>query len=137
MIRCLGRIKKRIAHALKRQDRPRKALLAKGIEWEYKVVQMIAQAPPNPNDASKKLGGSLSVETLRNQFPEYYKGQNGRQQINDFLNVLGSDRWELIAIQQIAEMPLMVFKRPKSMQKSSSTAKSIEGLESKHGERQQ
>jgi hypothetical protein len=29
------------------------------------------------------------------------------------LNCLGADGWELIQIQQVADLPLMVFKRPK------------------------
>ena len=81
--------------------------------WEYKVVQMVPQAPADAADASRKLGGSLSPEALRSQFPEHYGGVNGRKQINDFLNVLGDEGWELVQFQQIGELPLMVFKRPK------------------------
>ncbi len=82
------------------------------IVWQYKVVQMVAQAPANPDDASRRLGGSLSAEALRNQFPEYYNNANGRAQICDFLNELGHDGWELIQVQQVADLPLMIFKRP-------------------------
>lgn len=81
--------------------------------WEYKVVQMVAQAPPDADNASKKLGGALSAEALKQQFPEYYSQHNGRQQICDFLNRLGDDGWELVQIQQVADLPLMVLKRPK------------------------
>jgi len=77
------------------------------------VVQMVAQAPPNADNASKKLGGALSAEALKQQFPEYYSQHNGRQQICDFLNRLGDDGWELVQIQQVADLPLMVLKRPK------------------------
>ena len=80
--------------------------------WEYKVVQMVAQAPADPDDASRKLGGSLSAEALRSQFPEYYSQGNGRAQISSFLNDIGRDGWELIQTQQIADLPLMIFKRP-------------------------
>jgi len=82
-------------------------------QWEYKVVQMVAQAPPDADNASKKLGGTLSAEALKAQFPEYYSQHNGRQQICDFLNRLGDDGWELVQIQQVADLPLMVLKRPK------------------------
>jgi hypothetical protein len=82
-------------------------------QWEYKVVQMVAQAPPDADNASKKLGGALSAEALKQQFPEYYSQHNGRQQICDFLNRLGDDGWELVQIQQVADLPLMVLKRPK------------------------
>ena len=80
--------------------------------WEYKVVQMVGQASADPNHASRKLGGTLSAEALRSQFPEHYSQGNGRAQICDFLNDIGRDRWELIQIQQIADLPLMIFKRP-------------------------
>jgi len=81
--------------------------------WEYKVVQMVAQAPPDAANASKKLGGALSPEALKEQFPEYYNQHNGRQQICDFLNRLGDEGWELVQIQQVADMPLMFLKRPR------------------------
>ena len=94
--------------------------------WEYKVVQMVAQAPADPDDASRKLGGSLSAEALRSQFPEYYSQGNGRAQISSFLNDIGRDGWELIQIQQIADLPLMIFKRPLRSQSSTSMAKPVE-----------
>ena len=94
--------------------------------WEYKVVQMVAQAPADPDDASRKLGGSLSAEALRSQFPEYYSQGNGRAQICNFLNDIGRDGWELIQIQQIADLPLMIFKRPLRGQSKRSTAKPVE-----------
>ncbi len=81
------------------------------IVWEYKVVQMISQSQASPDEISRKLGGSLSAEYLRAQFPEYYADQNGRAQICDFLNNLGRDGWELIQVQQVAALPLMIFKR--------------------------
>ena len=96
------------------------------VVWEYKVVQMVAQAPADPDDASRKLGGSLSAEALRSQFPEYYSQGNGRAQISSFLNDIGRDGWELIQIQQIADLPLMIFKRPVHSQSETSMAKPVE-----------
>ena len=90
------------------------------------VVQMVAQAPADPDDASRKLGGSLSAEALRSQFPEYYSQGNGRAQISSFLNDIGRDGWELIQIQQIADLPLMIFKRPLRSQSETSMAKPVE-----------
>ena len=81
--------------------------------WDYKVVQLVSQVPPSPEDASRKLGGSISADALRSQFPESYASQNGRHQLNEFLNLLGDDGWELVQIQQIVDLPLMVFKRPR------------------------
>ena len=94
--------------------------------WEYTVVQMAAQAPADPDDASRKLGGSLSAEALRSQFPEYYSQGNGRAQISSFLNDIGRDGWELLQIQQIADLPLMIFKRPLRSQSETSIAKPVE-----------
>ena len=91
--------------------------------WEYKVVQMFAQSQADPNDISRKLGGSLSAESLRAQFPEYYTQSNGRQQICDFLNQLGKEGWELIQVQQVAALPLMIFKRPILERKRDAMAK--------------
>ena len=93
--------------------------------WEYKVVQMVGQASADPDDASRRLGGSLSAEALRNQFPEYYNDGNGRAQIAVFLNDIGRDGWELIQIQQIGTLPLMLFKRPVRKQRQTSMAKSM------------
>lgn len=102
--------------------------------WEYKVVQLVAQPPASPEDASRKLGGSLSAEALRSQFPEYYANQNGRRQINDFLNRLGDDGWELVQVQQIADLPLMVFKRPKRLAAAGNLAKQEPEAEEHHAQ---
>ena len=85
------------------------------IIWEYKVVQMISQSQVSPDEISRKLGGSLSAESLKAQFPEYYADQNARAQICDFLNDLGRDGWQLIQVQQVAALPLMIFKRQMQM----------------------
>ena len=73
-----------------------------------------------------KRQGSLSAEALRSQFPEYYSRGNGRAQISSFLNDIGRDGWELIQIQQIADLPLMIFKRPLRSQSETSMAKPVE-----------
>ena len=101
-------------------------------KWEYKVVQMVAQEPADAADASRKLGGALSPEALRSQFPEHYGNANGRKQINDFLNVLGEEGWELMQFQQIGALPLMVFKRPKQLSTESSGATAVEAGTASH-----
>ena len=116
-MKLMKRWLRKLQHRLKRR-RDKQNLV-----WEYKVVQMVAQAPADPDDASRKLGGSLSAEALRNQFPEYYSQGNGRAQISSFLNDIGRDGWELIQIQQIADLPLMIFKRPLHSQSEPSIAK--------------
>ena len=119
-MKLMKRWLRKLQHKLKRRwDK-------QNLVWEYKVVQMVAQAPADPDDASRKLGGSLSAEALRSQFPEYYSQGNGRAQISNFLNDIGRDGWELIQIQQIADLPLIIFKRPLRGQSERSTAKPVE-----------
>ena len=84
--------------------------------WEYKVVQLINSPSSNPEDASKKLGGSLSAESLKQQFPGIYSKQDGRRQISDFLNRLGGEGWELVLYEKLLGMPVMIFKREKRAQ---------------------
>ena len=110
----------------KLQQRWKRRRDKQNLVWEYKVVQMVAQAPADPDNASRKLGGSLSAEALRSQFPEYYSQGNGRAQISSFLNDIGRDGRELIQIQQIADLPLMIFKRPLRSQSTTSMAKPME-----------
>ena len=118
------KLMKRWRHKL--QNRWKRRRDKQNLVWEYKVVQMVAQAPADPDDASRKLGGSLSAEALRSQFPEYYSQGNGRAQISNFLNDIGRDGWELIQIQQIADLPLMIFKRPLRSQSAPPMAKPME-----------
>jgi hypothetical protein len=100
--------------------------------WDYKVVQMVTQRPADAANASRKLGGALSPEALRDQFPEHYGDVNGRKQINDFLNVLGNEGWELVQFQQVGDLPLMVFKRPKQLHATSSGAKAEVDAQTTH-----
>jgi len=97
------------------------------MQWEYKVVQMVAEASPNAKDASDKLGGSLSASALKEQFPEYFAENNGRQQIQDFLNRMGKDGWEMMQIQQIGGLPLMFFKRAFAMHPGANRTKKEAG----------
>jgi len=96
---------------------------------------MVAQVAADPADASRRLGGALSAESLRSQFPQHYGGINGRQQINDFLNRLGDDNWELVQIQQIGELPLMIFKRRKQLPEPGNGAKQGSSTQEDHGEK--
>lgn len=82
-------------------------------KWEYKVVQLFNSPSSSPENASKKLGGSLSAETLKEQFPSIYAEQDGRGQISNFLNKVGDEGWELVQVENIVGLPLMIFKRPK------------------------
>ena len=87
---------------------------------------MVSQTPSDPDDASRKLGGVLSPDALRNQFPEHYSQGDGRAQIYNFLNEAGRDGWELIQIQQVADLPLMILKRPLRSPNEASIAEPVE-----------
>ena len=80
-------------------------------KWEYKVVRLFNNPGPDPVGASKKLGGAISAEALKEQFPNVYSNSDGRKQINEFLNKVGADGWELVLSEIIAGLPVLIFKR--------------------------
>ena len=86
----------------------------KNCKWDYKVVQLISQQPSaDATGDSKKLGGTMSPEALKSQFPEHYDVGDGRKQLNDFLLMLGEDGWELVQFHNLFDLPLMTLKRKK------------------------
>lgn len=91
----------------------RPAQIAAIQKWEYKVVQLFNSQSSSPENASKKLGGTLSADTLKEQFPGIYAEKDGRKQIDRFLNKVGDEGWELIQVENIVGLPLMIFKRLK------------------------
>ena len=80
-------------------------------KWEYKVVRLFNNPGSDPVGASKKLGGTISAEALKEQFPNIYSKNDGRKQINEFLNKVGTDGWELVLSEVIAGLPVLIFKR--------------------------
>ena len=72
--------------------------------------------PPNPEEASKKLKGTLSPSFIQDQLPKEYKEVNNDKpmevQIQELLAKLGEQGWELIDISTIASKLLFFFKRP-------------------------
>ena len=72
--------------------------------------------PPSPEEASKKLKGTLSPSFIQDQFPEEYKemsqGEPMEVQLQKNLDRLGSQGWELINISTVGPKLLFFFKRP-------------------------
>ena len=88
-------------------------------QWNYFVLNLNIVKPnpaPNPEEASKKLKGSLSPSFIKDQFPQAYKevkqGPSLEKQIHVFLEELGAKGWELISIYPVGEKLLFFFKRP-------------------------
>ena len=87
-------------------------------KWNYFVLNINIESvpsPPNPEEASKKLKGTLSPSFIQDQFPEEYKevhqGEPMEVQLQKNLDRLGSQGWELINISTIGPKLLFFFKR--------------------------
>jgi hypothetical protein len=88
-------------------------------EWNYFVLNIniaTAAASPSPEEASKKLKGTLSPTFIQDQFPEEYKefkqDEPMELQLQKKLDLLGSQGWELISISEVGPKLLFFFKRP-------------------------
>lgn len=91
-------------------------------KWNYFVLNLKITKPapaPNPEEASKKLKGSLSPSFIKDQFPQEYKelkqGPSLEKQIQILLEQLGAQGWEMISISTVGEKLLFFFKRPVSI----------------------
>ena len=89
------------------------------LQWNYFILNLNVVKPnpaPNPEEASKKLKGSLSPSFIKDQFPQAYEevkqGPSLEKQIQILLEELGAQGWELISIYPIGEKLLFFFKRP-------------------------
>ena len=87
-------------------------------KWNYFVLNIniaTAAASPNPEEASKKLKGTLSPTFIQDQFPEEYKefkqDDSMELKLQRKLGLLGSQRWELISISEVGPK-LLFLKRP-------------------------
>ena len=94
--------------------------------WEYRVIHIDAttSSPPRPADpklASEKLGGVLSPDYIRREFPDQYGSEadaastslkHPAQQLEYFLNMLGKQGWELANTAQVEHLLMFIFKRP-------------------------
>ena len=97
-------------------------------QWEYKVIHINMNSvkqedlpkQANPEVASKKLQGSLSPGFIRKEFPWMYKNpgqpqqpRHPAEQLQDFLNAMGREAWELVEISEVGPLQMFFFKRPK------------------------
>lgn len=94
--------------------------------WEYKVIHINiniekTNIKTDPTIASQKLQGSLSPEFIKREFPEVYQKSSKRSnhpaaQLEQFLNHLGQQGWELVEISQVGGLLMFFFKRPTPIQ---------------------
>lgn len=91
--------------------------------WEYKVIHVnINNNPPaqpsTPETDSQMLQGKFSPEFIKREFPEMYQEKTAQiknpvEEMQDFLNLLGMDGWELVEVCQIGVF-MLFFKRLRS-----------------------
>jgi hypothetical protein len=85
--------------------------------WEYKVIHLNIKntEAPNAEAASSATKGTFSAEFLKQEFPDIYSAKNSSnhpaRQLQEALNRLGKDGWELFEISQIGSLTMMFFKR--------------------------
>jgi hypothetical protein len=90
--------------------------------WEYRVIHINVESgnqpgPPNPKSDSERLGGALSPDYLKREFPQQYNVEAQRprhpaEQLTFFLNALGKDNWEMVEAAQVGPLLMFFFKRP-------------------------
>ncbi len=108
-------------------------------QWEYRVVHInvessssssrsgnpadsSSKAPPSvsPQRASEHLHGALSPSFIAREFPQHYNPEAGSQskathpaeQLQQFLNQLGKEGWEMTTTAQVGPLLMFFFKRP-------------------------
>ncbi|MFM7361677.1 MAG: hypothetical protein ACKO3F_12470, partial [Cyanobium sp.] len=101
---------------------PSRPLKAAPMAWEYRVIHINVESgnppePPSPKADSERLGGALSPEYLRREFPQQYSGAGAQprhpaEQLQFFLNALGRDNWEMVEAAQVGPLLMFFFKRP-------------------------
>jgi len=92
--------------------------------WEYRVIHINinekstrdASTTPNPEAASQKLQGALSPEFIKREFPGLYPNPkpgagHPAMQLQNFLNDLGLQGWELIEISPVGSLLMFFLKR--------------------------
>ncbi len=99
--------------------------------WEYKVIHLNIKntTPPDAEAASSATKGTFSPEYLKQEFPDIYNNPQSAsshpaRQLQEALNRLGKDGWELIEISEIGSLMMMFFKRIKPDSEESDSAAS-------------
>jgi len=86
--------------------------------WEYKVIHLNVKTTDvsDAEAASSATKGTLSPEFLKQEFPDIYNSgkassRHPARQLQEALNRLGQEGWELFEIQTIGSLTMMFFKR--------------------------
>lgn len=103
--------------------------------WEYRVVHINVDnrtppQPPDPQMASQRMGGALSPEFITREFPQVYSPEQQAQaaprhpaeQLQHFLNLLGTEGWEMTTTAQVGQLLMFFFKRPLPLALSEASA---------------
>ena len=88
--------------------------------WEYKILNLnIDNKKINTSDPEKdsqKLKGSLSADFIKKQFPKQYevkKDLHPADQLQNILNILGNEGWELKGTENVGRFLFFFFIRRK------------------------
>ena len=92
-------------------------------KWDYFVIHINFEEQKKPvqetsQEASDRLGGSLSKEYLEKEFPDQFKsakpGLHPSKQLEMILNKFGSEGWKLQTTERIGNLLMFIFMRKKS-----------------------
>tara|TARA_B100001989_G_C24412401_1_gene399723 strand:- start:81 stop:377 length:297 start_codon:yes stop_codon:yes gene_type:complete len=91
-------------------------------KWDYFVIHINFEEQDKTNleksqEASDKLGGSLSKEYLEKEFPEQFKstkpGLHPSKQLEIILKRFGDEGWKLQTTERIGNLLMFIFMRKK------------------------
>ena len=91
-------------------------------KWDYFVIHINFEEKTQPfqgksQEASDKLGGSLSKEYLEKEFPDQFKavkpGLHPSKQLEIILNKIGNEGWKLITTEKLGNLLMFIFMRKK------------------------
>ena len=94
-------------------------------KWDYFVIHINFEENKNENrkssqEASDKLGGSLSKEYLEKEFPNQFQsnkpGLHPSKQLEVVLKKFGDEGWKLQTTERIGNLLMFIFMRKKSKQ---------------------
>tara|TARA_B100001287_G_scaffold204892_1_gene174058 strand:+ start:524 stop:817 length:294 start_codon:yes stop_codon:yes gene_type:complete len=92
-------------------------------KWDYFVIHINFeekkdQSQQKSQEASDRLGGSLSKEYLEKEFPDQFKtskpGLHPSKQLELILKKFGNEGWKLQATEKIGNLLMFIFMKKKS-----------------------
>ena len=93
-------------------------------KWDYFVIHINFEEQKKSvqgksQEASDRLGGSLSKEYLEKEFPDQFKsvkpGLHPSKQLEIILNKIGNEGWKLQTTERIGNLLMFIFMREKSI----------------------